>query len=80
MVGKMFQSNVRENPNLKFIDIMEKIKQNWNVGINKTLAYREKSLAVDIVDDPFREKYTRIHDYYHELLRENLWSTVKMTS
>lgn len=44
-----------------------------------TLAYRAKSFAIDIVDGSFREKYTRIHDYGHELWRENPRSTVKIT-
>lgn len=59
---------------------MEKIKQKWNVGINKTLAYRAKSLSIDIVDGSFREKYTRINDYGHELLKATPRSTVKITS
>lgn len=79
-LGKNIQTNVKENPNLKLIDIMDKTKQKWNVGINKTLAYRAKSLAVDIVDGLFREQYTRIHDYGHELLRANPESNVKITS
>lgn len=65
---------------MKLTDIMEKKKQKWNVGINKTLAYRVKSLVVDIVDGSFREQYTKIHDYGHELLRENPGSSVKITS
>lgn len=65
---KNIHSNVRENPNLKLNDIMEKTREKWNVGINKTLSYRSKTLVVDIVDDSFREQYTRIHEYGHELL------------
>ncbi|XP_058727156.1 uncharacterized protein LOC131598590 [Vicia villosa] len=59
---------------------MEKTKQKWNVGINKTLAYRAKSIPVDIVDGSFRDQYTRIHDYGHELLRSNPGSTVVISS
>lgn len=79
-LGKKIQNSVRENPSLKLTDIMEKTKQKWNIGINQTLAYIEKSLVIDIVDGSFREKYTRIHDYGHELLRANPGSTVKITS
>lgn len=79
-LGKKIQTNVRDNPNLMLIDIMDKTKQKWNVGINKTLAYIAKSPAVDIVDGSFRDKCTRIHDYGHELLRANPISTVKITS
>lgn len=35
---------------------------------------------LDIVNGSLREQYTRIHDYGHELLRENPGSTVKITS
>lgn len=79
-LGKKIQSNVRENPDLKLRDIMEKTHEKWNVGVNKTLAYRAKTLAVDIVDDSFKEQYRRIHDHGHELLRANPGSTVKITS
>lgn len=53
-LGKKTQSNVRENLNLNLSDIMDKTHKKWNVGINKTLAYRAKALAVDIVDGSFR--------------------------
>lgn len=79
-LDKKIQSSVRENPSLKLTDIMEKTKQKWNVEINKTLSYRENSLAIDIVDGSFREQYTQIHDYGHKLLRANPGSTVKITS
>ncbi|XP_058726169.1 uncharacterized protein LOC131597489 [Vicia villosa] len=79
-LGKKITSTVRENPDLKLRDIMEKTKQKWNVGINKTLAYRAKSIAVDIVDGSFRDQYTRIHDYGHELLRSNPGSIVVISS
>ncbi|XP_058783844.1 uncharacterized protein LOC131658582 [Vicia villosa] len=79
-LSSKIQKNVRENPNLRLADIMEKTQQKWNVGINRTLAYRAKTKAIDIVDGSFREQYKRIHDYAHELLRANPGSTVKVTS
>ncbi|XP_050920069.1 uncharacterized protein LOC127137673 [Lathyrus oleraceus] len=78
--GKNIQSNVRESPNLKLSDIMEKTHEKWNVGINKTLAYRAKTLVVDIMDGSFMEQYRGIHNYGHELLRTNPGSTVKIIS
>jgi hypothetical protein len=39
-------------------------------------AYRARSKAIDLVDGSFREQYTRIYDYAHELLRSNKKSTV----
>lgn len=41
--------------------------------------YRSKAFVVDIVVDSFRQKYRRIHDYGHELLRANPGSIVKIT-
>lgn len=79
-LGKKTQSNVRENPDLKLSDIMEKTHEKWNVGIKKTLTYRAKTLDVEIMDGSFMERYRRIHDYGHELLRETLASTIKITS
>lgn len=65
---------------MKLTDIVEKTKQKWNVWINKGLAYIAKSLAIDIVNGSFREKYTRVNDYDHEILREKPGSTMKITS
>lgn len=59
---------------------MEKTHQKWNVGINKTLAYRVKTLVVGIVDGSFMEQYTRLYDYVHELLRANHGSNVTITT
>lgn len=54
-LGKNIQINVKENPNKKLSDIMEKTREKWNVGIKKTPTYRAKTLDVDIVDDSFKE-------------------------
>lgn len=59
---------------------MEKTQQKWNVGINKNLAYMEKTMSIDIINGSFREQYKRIHEYTYELLRSNPGSTVKVTS
>ncbi|KAK2389969.1 hypothetical protein QL285_063521 [Trifolium repens] len=40
------------------------------------MAYRAKEKAVDLVNGSFREQYTRLHDYAHELLKTNAGSTV----
>ncbi|XP_058767955.1 uncharacterized protein LOC131641676 [Vicia villosa] len=70
-LSSKIQNNVRENPSLKLPNIMEKTQQKWNVEINKTLVYRAKTMAIDIVDGSFMEQYKRIHDYAHEFLRSN---------
>lgn len=79
-LGEKIKTNVRENPNLKLTNIMEKAHQKWNVGVNKTLLYRAKTLIMDIMEDSFREQYTIIYGYGHELLGENPRSTVKVTT
>jgi aromatic ring hydroxylase len=55
---------------------MERTQQKWNLKISKTKAYRSRSLAFDLVDESFREQYTRFYDYCHELIRSNRGSTV----
>ncbi|WJX44619.1 hypothetical protein P8452_31569 [Trifolium repens] len=79
-LSKKLHTNVKENPNLKLLDIMERTQQKWNLKINKTKAYRARSLAFDLVDGSFREQYTRFYDYCHELLRSNRGSTVRVTT
>jgi len=79
-LGTKLEPNVRENPTLKIQDIINKSNEKWNIKLTKTKAIRARSLAFDAVDGSFREQYTRMHDYCHELLRSNPHSTVKITS
>lgn len=48
-LSSKIQTNVRQNPNLKLTDIRKKTQQKLNTVINKTLAYREKAMNIDIV-------------------------------
>ena len=41
-----------------------------------TKSYRARCKALDMVDGSFREQYTRLYDYAHELLRSNRGSNV----
>ncbi|XP_014503139.1 uncharacterized protein LOC106763464 [Vigna radiata var. radiata] len=66
---------IRENPNMKVVDIRDKVSRKWNVGISRN---RASAMAKDNVDGSFKEQYRRIHDYGHELLRANPSSTVKI--
>ncbi|XP_014515646.1 uncharacterized protein LOC106773470 [Vigna radiata var. radiata] len=68
---------VRENPNMKVMDIRDKVSRKWNVGISRNMIFRERAMAKDNVDGSFKEQYRRIYDYGHELLRSNPGSTVK---
>lgn len=71
--------NIEENVGDEGINC--NIKENvGDVDINKTLAYRANTFVFDIMDGSFRKQYRRIHDYGHELLRENPRSTVKIRS
>ncbi|WVY90022.1 hypothetical protein V8G54_035536 [Vigna mungo] len=70
------EKTVRENPNVKGIDIREKIYRKWNIAISKNMAYRAKTYASDEVARSFTEQYTRIFDYAHELLARNPGSTI----
>ncbi|KAK2382377.1 hypothetical protein QL285_069917 [Trifolium repens] len=79
-LSKKLHTNVKENPNLKLLDIVERTQQKWNLRISKTKAYRARGLAFDLVDGSFREQYTRFYDYCHELLRSNRGSTVIVTT
>lgn len=59
---------------------MEKTQHKWNVGINKTNIYREKSTVTHLVYGSFSERYIRICDYCHELLKSNPDSSAKVTT
>ncbi|KAK2352199.1 hypothetical protein QL285_096512 [Trifolium repens] len=75
-LSNRLQSTVKENPAIKLTAIVERTQKKWNNSITKGMAYRAKEKAVDLVNGSFREQYTRLHDYAHELLRTNAGSTV----
>jgi hypothetical protein len=73
-------NTVRENPNIRVQDIQEKAKKKWNITIHRCLAGRARQKARDILDGSFREQYTRLYDYCHELLKRNPGSTIKIAT
>ncbi|XP_058765013.1 uncharacterized protein LOC131638472 [Vicia villosa] len=77
-LSKRLQNSLKINPRMKIKDIEAKAQKKWNVGVNKTKAIRARVKARDMVDGSFLGDYTRIYDYYHELLRTNPCSTVKV--
>ncbi|WVZ21758.1 hypothetical protein V8G54_000302 [Vigna mungo] len=77
-LSKRMEKAVRENPNMKVMDIRDKVSRKWNVGISRNMAFRARAMAKDNVDGSFKEQYRRIYDYGHELLRSNPSSTVKI--
>ncbi|WVY94961.1 hypothetical protein V8G54_034049 [Vigna mungo] len=77
-LSKRMEKTVRENPNMKVMDIRDKVSRKWNVGISRNMAFRARFMAKDNVDGSFKEQYRRLYDYGHELLRANPGSTVKI--
>ncbi|CAL5186268.1 unnamed protein product [Lathyrus oleraceus] len=63
---------------MKVKDIKKKALRKWNVWVNKTKIIRARLVARDKVDGSFLGDCTRIYDYYHELLRVDPGSTVKL--
>jgi hypothetical protein len=78
-LGDNLVTTIRENPNIKLIDICTKAQQKWHTRVNRMKAYRAKRAAIDKVDGSFREQYHRLHDYGREIKRSNPLSTVKLT-
>lgn len=79
-LGSKLHSRVRENQNLKLTTIMNRTVAKWGLEINLNKAYRARCKVIDVIDGSFREQYTRIYDYTHELLRSNVGSTVRVST
>jgi len=79
-LGDKLHSRVKENPSLKLKSIINRAHEKWNLGVGWSKAYRARAKAIDLVDGSFREQYTRIYDYAHELLRSNKESVVCVTT
>ncbi|XP_017434428.1 uncharacterized protein LOC108341245 [Vigna angularis] len=77
-LSQRMEKFVRENPNMKVMDIRDKVSRKWNVGISRNMTFRARAMAKDNVEGSFKEQYRRIYYYGHELLRANLGSTVKI--
>lgn len=79
-MGSKLHTRSKKNPTSKLSSIMERAQEKWNIDVNWTKAYKARSITIDMVNGSFREQYTRIYDYYHELLRSNKGSTVKVNT
>ncbi|XP_017426258.1 uncharacterized protein LOC108334835 [Vigna angularis] len=77
-LSRKLEKTIRENPNVKGVDIRDKITRKWNIKISKNMAYRAKAYASDEVAGSFSKQYSRIYDYAHELLARNPGSTIKV--
>ncbi|XP_017438397.1 uncharacterized protein LOC108344468 [Vigna angularis] len=63
---------------MKVMDIRDKVTRKWNVGISRNMDFRARAMAKDKVEGSFKDQYTRLHDYGHELLKTNPGTTVQI--
>ncbi|XP_017410986.1 uncharacterized protein LOC108323135 [Vigna angularis] len=52
--NRKLEKTLRENPNVKGVDIRDKITRKWNIAISKNMAYGAKAYASDEVAGSFR--------------------------
>ncbi|WVY90541.1 hypothetical protein V8G54_036055 [Vigna mungo] len=77
-LSEKMEKTIRENPNMKVMDIREKLSRKWNVSISKNMAFRARMMAKYSVDGSFKEQFRRLHGYGHEVLKRNPGSTVQI--
>ncbi|XP_017416406.1 uncharacterized protein LOC108327185 [Vigna angularis] len=77
-LSRKLEKTIRENHNVKGVDIRDKITRKWNIAISKNMAYRAKAYASNEVAGSFSKQYSTIYDYAHELLVRNPGSTIKV--
>ncbi|XP_014503093.1 uncharacterized protein LOC106763410 [Vigna radiata var. radiata] len=70
-LSEKMEKTIRENPNMKVMDIREKLSRKWNVSISKNMAFRARTMAKYSVEGSFKEQFRRLHDYGHEVLQRN---------
>ncbi|XP_017413021.1 uncharacterized protein LOC108324591 [Vigna angularis] len=77
-LSETLDTTLHENPNLKINEIRSKALRKWNTNVTISKARREKLIASCKVEGSFKNQFTRIYDYAHELLRCNPGSTIKV--
>ncbi|RYQ98221.1 hypothetical protein Ahy_B08g094280 [Arachis hypogaea] len=75
---KAFKKKVESNPKVKIRELVSKAQKKWNLTVTKSMATRTKQIALDEIQETFREQYKGIYDYGHELLRANPGSSVRI--
>lgn len=78
MVEQKDSKFLEKNSRMKIKDIKKKAQKKWNVGVNKTKAIRSRFGSRDMVSSSFLGDYTRIYNYFHEILRKKSGSTVNL--
>ncbi|XP_072077746.1 uncharacterized protein [Arachis hypogaea] len=77
-LGKAFKKKVESNPKVKTRELVSKAQKKWNLTVTKSLATKTKQIALDQIQETFREQYKRIYDYGQELMRANPGSSVRL--
>ncbi|WVZ19233.1 hypothetical protein V8G54_006555 [Vigna mungo] len=77
-LSERMEKTMRESPNMKVMDIREKLSRKWNVAISKNMAFRARTIAKSTVEGSFKEQFRRLYDYGHEVLQRNPGSTVQI--
>ncbi|RYR40062.1 hypothetical protein Ahy_A09g045729 [Arachis hypogaea] len=77
-LGKAFKKKVESNPKVKIKELVLKAQKKWNLTVTKSLATKTKQIALDQIQETFREQYKRIYDYGQELMRANPRSSVRI--
>ncbi|WVY93807.1 hypothetical protein V8G54_032895 [Vigna mungo] len=67
-LSQRMEKTVRENLTMKVMDIRDKVNRKWNA----------RAMAKDNVEGSFNEKFRRLYDYGHELLKTNPGTTVQI--
>ncbi|RYR00225.1 hypothetical protein Ahy_B07g088330 [Arachis hypogaea] len=75
---KAFKKKVESNPKVKTRELVSKAQKKWNLTVTKSLATKTKQIALDQIQETFREQYKRIYDYGQELMRANPGSSVRL--
>ncbi|KAI4346115.1 hypothetical protein L6164_013194 [Bauhinia variegata] len=78
-IGDKLIQHIRINPNVKFENIHNYIKDTYGVNASARKIYRAWAIAKEIVEGSEREQYSKFWDYCNELLDKNPGSTVQMS-
>jgi len=75
--GKL-EKTLKENPNIRLIDLKNKIGRKWNIDVSRSMAFMARTMAYSNISGSFKERYKRVYDYATELLRSNPGLIVKL--
>ena len=70
-VGKVCEDTIRSNPKAGIDTILKDTKKKFGVHVPKSVAYRARLMAVDVVQGDHKEQYKRLRDYLQCVLDTN---------